>query len=320
MSGRSVDRGTVLLAVAAGILAAGCSVVTPPPMRMIHEPVLRTDPGGVSVTAVGGGGGGVFLDESAGGEARIGFQATRELDFEFSGGAGTRVGDDNDDKTGVPDVLGWGRVGGRYRPDALDWVALRFGVGGGAADTGLTYFTSDVGVSFGYSFLRRVRPYVGLSLAMSVPVDPGPWIEDEDGDEIRRRPGTTLWMGGGLGLSVRVVENLEVGFEGFADLGWDPGGDTATAFGGTAMIRYTFGPVRKEWPKGRLGDPAGWKPRETPSSAAPEVPGPEVAAPPPSDPAAEPAPETAPQPAGENVPEDAPKPAPEPAPAAGPIE
>lgn len=263
MSGRFLDRGTGLLAVALGFLATGCSVVTPPPMRMIHEPVLRTEPGGVSVTAIGGGGGGVFLDESAGGEARIGVQATRELDFEVSGGAGARVGDDNDDKDGTPDVLGWGRVGGRYRPDTLDWVALRFGVGGGAADTGLSYFTSDVGVSFGYSFLRRVRPYGGLSLAVSAPVDPGPWIgDDDDSDTVPRRPGTTLWLGGAAGLSVRVVDRLEVGVEGFVDLGWDPGGDTATAFGGTAMIRYTFGPVRKAWPRGRLGDPASWQAKD----------------------------------------------------------
>lgn len=237
------------------LVAAGCSVVTPPPMRMLHEPVLRTDPGGVSVAAIGGGGAGVFLDGSAGGEARVSVQASREMDVELSGGFGGRVEDNHGDDSGVPKVLGWGRAGGRYRPDRIDWFSLRFGTGGGAADTGLAYLTTDVGVSFGYSFRSRVRPYGGISLALSVPVVRGPAVQDEDGDLVARSPATTLWIGAGAGVSVRIVRSLEIGVEGLLDLGWAPSGDSAIAFGGTCGIRYTFGPVRRDRPRDRPDEP-----------------------------------------------------------------
>lgn len=238
-----------LWVVPLALLPLGCSVVSPPPMRMMHESVLRTEPGAGSVAIVGGGGAGIFLDDAAGGEGRLSVQATREMDFDLAGGAGMRVGDDHDGYVGMPQVVGWGRVGGRYRPAHLDWVSLRFGCGGIAANTGLFALTTDVGVSFGASFLNRVRPYAGLSLALSAPVHRGPNVNDREGDLVPRRPATTLWIGGGMGVTVRVVGHLELGGEALVDLGWSPRGDTAVAFGGTAVMRYTFGPVRRSSPK-----------------------------------------------------------------------
>lgn len=220
---------------------AGCSVLSPPPMRMLNEPVLRAEAGEVSLAASGGGGGGLFLKSAAGGEARVSVQATREMGLEASGGAGHVV--ETQDVEGSPSLLAFGRLGGVYRPTRLDWVTLRFGAGGGGADTGLTYGTTDVGVSFGYTFLRRVRPYGGVSLALSVPIQPGPEIGPAD--DTPRRPSATLWVGGSLGLAVRVVGRLELGVEGFCDIGWSRSGhdlESAPILGATGVIRYTFGP------------------------------------------------------------------------------
>lgn len=238
-------RSTIPMISILGVLCS-CSVVSPPPMRMIHESVLRTDPGGASVALVGGYGGGIFVDDSAGGEGRVGVQVSKEIDLDVSAGAGVRVADNHDDSLGVPDILGWARLGGRYRPDHLDWVSLRFGVGGGGADTGLAYLTTDVGATFGYTFHRRVRPYGGLSVALSAPVNRGPLIvENPDDDQgVKRRPWTTFWVGGNVGLTVRIVANLELGAEGFLDLGWSANAESGSIFGGTGVVRYTFGPIR----------------------------------------------------------------------------
>lgn len=225
-------------------LAAACSVVTPPPMRMLHEPVLRGEPGSVSAAVVGGAGAGVFLDAGAGGEARLSGVVSREIELEGTLGAGGRFGDDNDGKPGVPDLMAWGRVGGRYRPDRIDWLTVHFGLGGGAADTGLAWLTPDLGVSFGYTFLRRVRPYLGLSLALAAPLDRGPVIPDADDSGRDRRPAVTLWTGASAGLSVRVAGSLELGAEFFTQWGWAPNSESGLVLGGTGVLRYTFGPVR----------------------------------------------------------------------------
>jgi hypothetical protein len=226
-------------------LLSACSVLTPPPMRMLHEPVLRGEPGATSVAIVAGAGAGPFMDPSAGGEVRVSGTVTREIEVEGALGAGGRFGHDNDGKPGVPNLLTWGRVGGRYRPDHIDWVTLHFGLGGGAADTGLAWMTPDLGLSFGYTFRNRVRPYVGLSLALAAPLDRGPVVPDADDDGHGRRPALTLWTGGSAGLSVRLVDSLELGAEFFTQWGWAPNGESGLALGGTGVLRYTFGPVRR---------------------------------------------------------------------------
>jgi len=224
------------------LVASGCATVSPPPMRMLNEPVLRPEAGAVSLSATAGGDVGIFFKAAAGGEARVDLQATREIALEASGGGGHVV--ERQDVHGSPTWLACGRLGGVYRPTHLDWVTLRFGVGGGGASTGLTYATTDVGVSFGWTFLRRVRPYGGVSLALSTPIEHGPWIGNSEDDTLRR-PQTTLWLGGNLGLAVRVAGNFEVGAEGFIDSGWrvTHDGDGGLLFGGTGVLRYTFGPT-----------------------------------------------------------------------------
>jgi hypothetical protein len=224
------------------LVASGCAVVSPPPMRMLEEPVLRPEPGAVSVAVSGGGGGGVFLKGFAGGEARVAMQGTREMALEASGGAGHVV--EKQDVHGSPTTLVFGRVGGIYRPTRLDWITLRFGAGGGGANNGLTYATTDVGVGFGWTFLRRVRPYGGVSLALSTPVERGPLVGNDDDD--RRRPGTNVWLGASAGVAVRLVDHLECGVEGMFDWGLplSHGADGGLGVAATGVLRYTFGPTK----------------------------------------------------------------------------
>lgn len=218
-------------------LFPACSVVTPPPMAMVHDSVLRPRPGAVSVAAVGGGGGGVFLHGAAGGEGRVAFQVSEGWAIEASGGAGARLEKYEDDN--IPDVLGWGRLGARWQPAGLEWFAVRFGAGGGGADTGLAYMTLDEGVVFGYSLWRRVRPYAGLSLAVSVPVRPGPLIREY---VLPRRPEITLWAGLNTGITVRIVGSFEAGAEYLMYSGWSSPDEMVLALGGTGVLRYVFEP------------------------------------------------------------------------------
>lgn len=228
---------TGLLAICAiGMSCLACSVVTPPPMALVHDPVLRPGPGTVSVAAAGGGGGGVFLHDAAGGEGRVTVQVAEEWAIEASGGAGTRIEDHDDD---IPDVLAWGRVGARYQPARLDWFAVRFGAGGGGADTGLAYMALDSGVVFGYTLWQRVRPYMGLSVGLSLPVRQGSSIRN---DLIPRRPVTTLWAGLNAGVTVRIAGGLEAGAEYLMLYGWCPTYEMVLALGGTGILRYVFEP------------------------------------------------------------------------------
>lgn len=123
-------------------------------------------------------------------------------------------------------------------------MTLRFGAGAGSADTGLSYLTTDVGVSFGWTFLQRLRPYAGISVALSGPTNRGPAVGNED--DIPRRPDTTLWAGGSMGLAWRVVEGLDLGIEGFLDLGWSPANnqESGIGLGAVGIVRYTFGAPR----------------------------------------------------------------------------
>jgi hypothetical protein len=130
--------------------------------------------------------------------------------------------------------------------EPLEWLTVRGGSGGGSANTGLSWWTADGGVSFGYSFLRRVRPYVGLDLSLSVPLTRGPVIyenrDDADARQDGRWPGASLFGGGHLGLSVRVAGPFELGAEGQCQYGWDLLTHDATfVYGVTLGMRWTFG-------------------------------------------------------------------------------
>lgn len=224
----------------------GCAVVNPPPMLMLHEPVVNSARGGVSVGGVGGVAGGVFLDSAAGGQGVAAVQVTDDLGVEASGGAGTRLYAGGEGAQNVPSTVGFGRVGVRYHAPRRDWLSVRAGLGGGgAASTGLVYGTADVGASVGRTFGGWFRPYGGLGLALSVPVRPGPDVQPDRNDPSKTRAiGTTFWANVNLGASMRVVDRLELGVEGTLFGGMSVVGENALAASVTGSLRWTFGPTR----------------------------------------------------------------------------
>lgn len=231
--------------VAFALASSGCAVVTPPPMLMLHEPVTRSAPRGGSVAVVGGFAGGVFQDNSAGGLGVASVQVTPAWRVEASGGVGARLFHHGEGSENVPSVLGFGRVGARHRAPGRDWLSLGAGVGGGGASTGLAYGTLDVGVSVGRTFGGWFRPYTGLSLALSVPLQSGAFVlEDRNDPTTRTAFGTTFWIGGNAGASMRVAERLELGVEGTLFGGMSAVGENAFAGAVTASLRYAFGPTR----------------------------------------------------------------------------
>jgi hypothetical protein len=206
------------------------------------ESVVRGAVGAASLTAAGGGGGGVFLDPFAGGLGVVDVQVADAFRVGVSGGGGTSFPDERATAKGLPRRLYSGRLFGQWRPRHADWLSVGFGLGGGAFDTGYVWGTGDVGVTFGYTFLRIVRPYAGAAFALSQPLRPGPGMRGSDGDAFRT-PSTTLYGDLLAGVAVRVVGAFEVAGEFHCDLGWSQP-QNVLAYLGTLAVRYTFGPIR----------------------------------------------------------------------------
>lgn len=221
------------------LLTAGCAVTTPAPMLMHQERVVRSAPGAVSLSAYGGGGGGVFLDEFAGGGVNLDVQATDEIGLGIGGGGGREIG--NGETEGSPDYILFGRVFGHYRPAHIDWVSLNFGLSGGGADTGLAWLTPDLGVTFGYTLDERFRPYAGVSFAVGVPIRKGPAIGNDENLSDRVYPQTTLHGIVGVGMAIRLVDSFEFSVQGSLDLGWAANDERTVAAALTWGLRYTFG-------------------------------------------------------------------------------
>jgi hypothetical protein len=212
---------------------AGCSAVSPPPVVALHEAVTQSAPGGVSVAAMGGAADGVFLAPAAGGQVTVAYQASEAVALEAAGGAGTRTDPANARGGSALGMLGFGRAGARYRSPTRDWLTLRAGLGGGGGDTGLRYATADLGASFGWTLRRRLRVYLGSVAALSGRVSP-------DGLNT-----VTLWVGGNVGASVRILGALELGAEGTVLGGFEVDGYAeASVFSLLGSVRYTFGATR----------------------------------------------------------------------------
>lgn len=225
------------------LTGAGCAVVTPPPMVMLHDPVVNAARGGGSLAITGGLAGGVFINESLGAQAQGSFQVTDGLSVEASGGGGARLSGEGG--RNIPTALGFGRVGLRHRAPGRDWLTLRAGLGGGASDTDLGYATADVGASIGRTYGGWFRPYAGLALALSVPVGPGAGVIEDTSDPARRTAfGTTFWCGGGVGATARLGERVELGLEGTLLGGASVVGEDSLAGSVTTSLRWTFGPTR----------------------------------------------------------------------------
>lgn len=231
----------LLATLCAAAIGVSCAVVSPPPMMMHQsESVVMRQPGSVSVGGSGGWGAGVFLGSSAGGLALLDLGVSRELVIGLSGGAGVNL-DAEEYEPEIPRELYFGRAHGQYRPNGDSVLALNFGINAGGTDSGLVYLGPDVGLVFGYTFARRLRPYAGMALALSIPVRTGPGIADgEDDTASLRYPHTTFYMVPVGGIAVRLVANLELSAEGSCNFGVSSE-DNVFSWSVTGGLRYTFG-------------------------------------------------------------------------------
>jgi len=188
------------------LLFSGCSVITPPPMVAKHTTAVPSPVGSTEATLVGFHGGGLFIDDMAGGEMRGAWQATPRLALGGGFGAAYRVRKAGDDES--PPRLGVaGRVFGRYNPADLDWLRLTLGVGGGAADTGLYYSTMDLGVVLSHTFFGWLTPYGGPIVAASIPIAKGDVVAEG------LRPPPTGYAGGTAGLAFHLTPQLDLSAE-----------------------------------------------------------------------------------------------------------
>ncbi|HEY3358328.1 MAG TPA: hypothetical protein VGQ83_34085 [Polyangia bacterium] len=215
-------------------LAFGCSVITPPPLMPRHMGAAADPVGAVSATAIGGVAGGPWVNGSAGGEGRVMVQATPRLAVGAGIGGGSDV--ERRDAAGPHDLVA-GRVFGRYGLDARGHFALDFGLGAGGMDNGLRYTTADLGFLASHTFAQRLTIYGGPTVALSMPVQAGDPVEDNN--ELRAQR-TTFAYGLTAGVGVKVIPNLVFSLE-LLMLDARTQRDEAFIMSGTAGLRVTFG-------------------------------------------------------------------------------
>lgn len=156
---------------------------------------MPSAPGSVELGVAGILGGGIFIDDYAGGEGRLKVQAHRDwkVGASFGGVATTK----KDREEQFPPDFGYaGRLCAQKTWTDLPWLAVDMGLGGGWANSGLRYGTVDAGVNFSYTLWGWVTPYGGPVVALSVPVQKGRAIDDGVAPE------TTAYLGYTLGLAL----------------------------------------------------------------------------------------------------------------------
>lgn len=232
----NTKRSIAILSLTLVALAA-CAVVSPPPILVHQDSLLRPGRGAFSVAAGASGGGGLFVDPFVGARGSLEAQVTPDFGIGLDGGGGASVAHDNRLRS-----LGSGRVYGVLRPRGVDWATVRFGLGAGGGNTGLVYATGDVGATFGWTFKERVRPYGGLALALSCPVRQGQRLATGDDDHAVF---ATFYLLPAAGVTIRLVEGLDLTLEGTAALGDDFRDHGIVGGAGSVSLRYTFDPSAK---------------------------------------------------------------------------
>jgi hypothetical protein len=207
----------------------GCAPVSPPPLFARHAGAAAPPEGTLTVTLAGGMGG-ADLGGGLGFELRVAWQVSPGLGLGVGLGTaagGDPGGDEDEDAMAPPTrllaVRGFGRVGS---PDH-EWAAATFGAGLAATTRGLVALTVDGGGVVSRTFGDTAEPSLGLAAALSLPVRQGEGL----GIAEPVLPTTTVYLGGSLGLGVRLGDtdntiSAEVGaWRGFAT-----GGARATVY------------------------------------------------------------------------------------------
>lgn len=231
-SKRSFGSALLLLAP-----LAGCVTVTPPPSLMGLGGASQGPVGGTAVTAFGGVMGGVFIQPSLGGGARIAHRLSDSVAIGVDGIAGAVT--DPSSVQAAPRTLYAGRLHAQVNPGGTERTALTFGVGGGGSNNALSYGTVDVGFRSSWRPGSGVfEPYVGAAVALSVPfaVPAGAEVTG-DGD---RRFLTTAYLVANGGFAVHASERFDVLLDVPVFLGYSAS-NNAFIVAPTVGLRYAFG-------------------------------------------------------------------------------
>lgn len=123
------------VAVGAVVVAGACKPMAPPPMVALHDTTAAAPRGESSIAVILGGAAQLLADGGWGLAVRFQHQATdrSNLGVELTGGRG--------DGRWVLAARGFGRT----TPDASEHVAVTYGVGVTALDTGLVAITGQLG-------------------------------------------------------------------------------------------------------------------------------------------------------------------------------
>lgn len=193
--------------------------------------------GATSVTAFGAAAGGVFINGSLGGGARIAHRLSRTTALGVEGIAGAVV--DPSDTPVAPRQLYAGRLHVQVNPDASEHVAVTFGAGLGATNNSLSYGTVDAGVRFSRRwFDGYFEPYVGGLVALSVPTaTPEGATRNADAD---RRFLATGYLGLDGGFVVHATERLDLALDVLL-LGGYSASNNSLLIAPSAGVRYAFG-------------------------------------------------------------------------------
>ncbi len=217
---------------------AGCATVTPPPSLMGLGGASQGPVGGTAVTAFGGVMGGVFIEPSLGGGARIAHRLSDSVALGVDGIAGATTNPSS--VQAAPRALYAGRLHAQINPGGTDRTALTFGLGGGGSNNALSFGTIDVGVRTSWRPGSGVfEPYVGAAVALSVPfaVPAGSEITTEGND---RRFLTTAYLAANGGFAVHASERFDVLFDVPVFLGYSAS-NNAFIIAPTVGLRYAFG-------------------------------------------------------------------------------
>lgn len=217
---------------------AGCATVTPPPSMMALGGASHGPVGATAVTAFGGVMGGVFIQPSLGGGARVAHRLSDTVAIGVDGVAGAVT--DPSTVQAAPRTLYAGRLHAQVNPGGTERTALTFGLGGGGSNNALSYGTIDVGFRSSWRPGSGVfEPYVGAAVALSVPfaVPAGAEVT-ADGDD--RRFLTTAYVVANGGLAVHATERFDVLFDVPIFLGYSAS-NNAFIVAPTVGLRYAFG-------------------------------------------------------------------------------
>ena len=181
------------------VACAGCQMAPPPPIIPMHTDTAADPSGETTVMIVVGLATQVF-NEGLGLALRVEHQQTERtaLGVEIAAGRG----DADDRKLYMLAVRGYGRG----TPRSRDWVAVTYGVGVSALDTGMLTLSAFGGGAVSHPN-ESLEPYLHLGAAVALPIRQGITFGDASKGTSAR---TTLYLYGDVGLVLPIGESNQL--------------------------------------------------------------------------------------------------------------